>query len=89
MNYYITESKISQADLDTAADSLLEYMRTEHSYEIEDDFCGTDFMNDPVAYDLIKQTWVGDRINILCNLKYIIKGKKKEAEVDLSSLLLV
>lgn len=89
LNYYVIRNKTTREDLDSAADALLEHMHTEHNYEIEDDFCGTDFMDDPIVYKLMKQTWVGDRINVLCNLKSIIKGKKKETEFDLSSLLLV
>lgn len=87
--FYVDRNKKALEKMDAAADTLLKHMQTEHDYEIEDDFCGTDFMDDPIVYELMKETWVGDRINILCNLKSIIKGKKKEAEFDLSSLLVV
>ena len=89
LNHYVIRTKETLENIDSAADALLEHMQNEHDYEIEDDFCGTDFMDDPVVYKLMKQTWVGDRINVLCNLKSIIKSKKKETEIDLSSLLLI
>lgn len=89
LNFYVVRNDTTLVDLDSAADALLEYMQTEHNYEIEDDFSGTDYMDDPIVYELMKQTWVGYRINVLCNLKSILQGKKKEAELDLSSLLLV
>lgn len=87
-NFYITRTPQIIEENDAAADALLKYMEEEHSYEIENDIRGIDFMEDPIVYSLMKKTWIGYSIYVLCDLKSIITGKKKKAECDLSSLLI-
>ena len=56
-------------------------------YEIGNDINGAEYKENEHVYNLIKKTWIGQIINGLATLSEVLGKKKKEAEIDLSELL--
>lgn len=68
--------------------ALLDYLIENKKYEIGNEINGCDYASDPIFYELIRKTWVGDYINTAATLCEKLKEKKKEIDLDLSELLI-
>ena len=44
-------------------------------------------MEDEVLYDLVKKTWIGERVAIMANMQDMLEEKQEKAKTDLWSLL--
>ncbi len=86
--YSVNEIKAKTSEMRTAEDELLRYLKTNMDYEIDDEIHGDECKNDEYLYNLIKKTWIGERIRILSTLSDVLSKKKRETELDLSGLLI-
>lgn len=49
-------------------------------------FQGIAYIDDPEVYNLIRNTWIGVRIDAPANLRQTLQEKHKNAKIDLSEL---
>lgn len=68
---------------------LLKYLQKNMHYCIEEDINGIDLFDDKEFYQIFKNTWIGNLINDIANLKDILNKKKQEGELDLNKLLMI
>lgn len=86
---YAKDTMISKmSELDAAADELLLYLKNNFDYQVEDDICGAEYKDNEYVYNLIKQTWIGQRISTIATLSDMLSKKQKATEIDLSGLLI-
>lgn len=85
--YVADKLKAKSVELDEAATELLLYLQEKFDYEIGKDINGAEYKENEYVYNLIKKTWIGQIINGLATLSEVLGEKKKEAEIDLSELL--
>ena len=68
-------------------EDLLEYLQKNTNYEMPNDLEANNYkIGDPI-YEMIKSTWIGQRIQILADLSDSLRKKKIESELDLNGLL--
>lgn len=89
LHYYKIFSVEENMLLRKAENRLLEFMRSERNFDIDDDIDSMEYCNDPEVYNLIKETWVGKRIEQLANLHALLVKKQEKSQMDLSGLLLI
>ncbi len=68
---------------------LLEYLKKHMNYTLGSEIAIMDFIGNQELYQLFKNTWIGDSINLIANLKDTLSNKKKECDLDLKELLLM
>lgn len=85
--YHISRSKDRTKQINEAEDKLRELLIKEREYKIEDRLETSDYVDDHEVYALIKETWIGDTLCVMANLREILEHRRKAEELDLSCLL--
>lgn len=85
--YHISRSKDRTKQINEAEDKLKEFLIKEREYKIEGRLEATDYMDDHDVYSLLKETWIGDALRVMANLREILEQRRKAEELDLSCLL--
>ena len=70
-------------------DKLLKYFKDNMDYLIGENVNGTDLLKDQEFYEIFRNTWIGETINTIANLKDILNNKKRECELDLNEILAI
>lgn len=86
--YSLNTIKSKETEFNSAADELFLYFRDKFEYKLGDEIQGTDYCGNEYVYNLIKRTWIGQLIYTLSTLGDILSQKQREAEIDLTELLL-
>ena len=86
--YAMDTMKSKMSELDSAADELLLYFKDKLDYQIEDDIHGAKYKDNEYVYNLIKKTWIGQRISTIAALSDMLSKKQKATEIDLTGLLI-
>lgn len=66
---------------------LLNLLIETKEYQIGSVVDSSTSLQDPEVYELIKKTWIGERIDTLSQLHRILSEKQQEKQFDLSQLL--
>lgn len=85
--YHISRSVDRTKQINEAEDKLREFLIREREYKIEDRLEATDYVDDHEVYTLLKETWIGDALRVIANLREILEQRRKAEELDLSCLL--
>lgn len=85
--YHISRSKDRTKQINKAEDKLKEFLIKEREYKIEGRLEAPDYMDDPEVYTLLKETWIGDALRVMANLREILEQRRKAEELDLTCLL--
>lgn len=85
--YYVEGSKTDTEDIRNASDRALRYLIDNRDYMLGQSISGENIIKDGILYSLIKETWIGKRLNIMSSLSEELKKKQDQNEVDLSNLL--
>lgn len=85
--YHVVRSKDRTKRINAAEDKLMEFLIKERAYKIEDKLETSNYLNDDEVYALIKETWIGDMLYAMANLKETLEHRRKAEELDLSCLL--
>lgn len=85
--YYISRDKDRAKQINEAEDKLKDFLVNERAYKVENNIEAIEYIKDNIVYGLIKQTWIGDTIQVMANLRGILENKRKAEELDLSCLL--
>ena len=85
--YHVARSKDRTKRINAAEDKLMEFLIKERAYKIEDKLETSNYLNDDEVYALIKETWIGDMLYAMANLKETLEHRRKAEELDLSCLL--
>ncbi len=87
IRFYSNYDRDSVKIMKEKSQSLLDYLIETINYEIGTEIQCMNFIDNKTFYSLLKSTWVGTHIETTANLRKILSEKKKEKELDLSSLL--
>lgn len=85
--YHISRSKDRTKQINEAEDKLKEFLIKEREYKIEGRLEAIDYIDDHEVYTLLKETWIGDALRVMANLREILEQRRKAEELDLSCLL--
>ena len=85
--YHISRSKDRTKQTNEAEDKLKEFLIKEREYKIEGRLEAIDYIDDHEVYTLLKETWIGDALRVMANLREILEQRRKAEELDLSCLL--
>lgn len=85
--YHISRSKDRTKQINEAEDKLKEFLIKEREYKIEGRLEAIDYIDDHDVYSLLKETWIGDALRVMANLREILEQRRKAEELDLSCLL--
>lgn len=85
--YHVARSKDRTKRINAAEEKLMEFLIKERAYKIEDKLETSNYLNDDEVYALIKETWIGDMLYAMANLKETLEHRRKAEELDLSCLL--
>lgn len=85
--YYVERSKTHTEDIQNASDKALRYLIDNKNYKVGQSISGKNIVKDNTLYNLIKETWLGKRLDIMSSLSEELKKKQNQNEVDLSNLL--
>lgn len=88
LNYYLKNNKSLFKDIESNETQLLSYITEKMDYEIGEPIKLTDLKNDEIAYNLVKKTWVGIRIQTMSELSELLKEKQKEFSFELDEFLI-
>lgn len=85
--YYGQKGKKQRREMDETAKQLLDLLTSKYDIQVGQDFVGTEFLKNGDVYNLLKRTWVGDRIATVASLSIFLSQKQEATELDLSGLL--
>ncbi len=68
-------------------DRLFRFLCDNRSYEQGERIVVEDVMKDSEVYDIVKQTWIGQQINLICDMRKLITEKGEKNDKDLSDML--
>lgn len=68
-------------------DKLLQYLVDNRGYELEEKIDAKQLIEDKEIYELMKDTWIGNRIKTMSELMNIIEEKQKSVDIDLTDLV--
>lgn len=68
---------------------LFKYLNKIMDYSIGEEINSIDLLDDKEFYQIFKNTWIGNLINNIANLKEVLNKKKQESELDLNKLLMM
>lgn len=68
-------------------DRLLQFLRDNRDYEEEERIEADDVMKDDIIYGMVKKTWIGREINVMCDLRKLIGDKGEKTTQDLNEML--
>lgn len=86
VSYYYCDRNINE-DVKNASEEVLKYLIENQGYRYGKKIYKKDIGNDPNLYELVKSTWIGQRIIVISELCEKINRKIKKNELDLSNLL--
>lgn len=86
--FYIEKSKSEEENDQSAAEKMLKYLIDNKGYVVGDSIPGENIAEDSILYSLLRETWLGKRLNIMANLSIELKEKQDRNEVDLTNLLI-
>lgn len=87
-NHYIVRTEERNVRVKKAEIILLEYMKKKKGYSVEDYITMDEILEDKELYELVRGTWLGEMIETMANLNNMLSQKQKEAEIDLTTLLI-
>lgn len=83
--YCIKKEQFLEAKVKESADRILELLQEKENYIIDTSrYIKT---REKELYSLLRQTWIGVRIDVLAGLRERLQAKSKEEELDITSLL--
>lgn len=87
LRYYNLRNDEIKNKNNISAKKMLEYLIDEREYEIGQEYSLEQLKKDIKSYQLIKDTWIGDRITTVSKLSKDLEDKHKSDILDLSYLI--
>lgn len=85
--YYIEKGEGRSKRIQESSDNLLRYITDIMGRSAGETIEVEEIMEDEVLYDLVKKTWIGERVAIMANMQDMLEEKQEKAKTDLWSLL--
>ncbi|MCI9429148.1 MAG: NACHT domain-containing protein [Lachnospiraceae bacterium] len=85
--YYIEKGEGRSKRIQESSDNLLRYITDIMGRSAGESIEVEEIMEDEVLYDLVKKTWIGERVAIMANMQDMLEEKQEKAKTDLWSLL--
>lgn len=85
--YFKIQPKLNQ-QLENAEQNLFDYLKTNLNYEINHIVPYDKTLSNKKLYALIRETWIGLRIDTIASLRTRLEKKHKDEEMDLHALLI-
>lgn len=86
VSYYYCDRNVNE-NVQNASDELLKYLIENQGYKCGKKIDGKDIVKGSRVYELLKSTWLGQRIIVMSELLEKINKKIEKNEMDLSNLL--
>lgn len=84
---YINRTNDKKIKMKKFTDDLLKYLIKNKEYKINNNIKKEKILEDVELYNLLKETWIGERVEIISNLSNELKNKQKNIEINLLNLL--
>lgn len=78
VSHYVERSECRNRNVQSASDKALKYLLEKKSYTVGTNVTVTEIVEDNELYELMRETWIGERVRIMSNLREKLKSKQEK-----------